>query len=194
MQSTMAWTTSTYTQGLTSPKILIPLGFCLTLPLCWRYLKNPGGRRPVPARVEREVSQTLRADPYTELEVGDEGELRLARNTRHGVALRLALEVKHEMGGITPSYTDANRMVVTRRIDDVMTAHGVTRRIDRALMAPKIRALVFTRLAGEREEAQWVNSQAAQSSHNDVRGWGAYVMGVGAWFKTWSSRSPSGAQ
>lgn len=188
------WSSSTYTQGLTNPKVLIPLGLCLALPFGWRWLKGQGARRTVPARVEREVAQTLRADPYTGLDVGEHGELRLARNTRYGVALRLALEVKHEMGGITPSYTDANRMVVTRRIDDVMTAHGVTRRIDRALMAPKIRALVFTRLAGEREEAQWVNSQAAQSSHNAVKGWGAYVRDVGAWFKTWSSRSPSGAQ
>lgn len=194
MHSIMASNTITYIQGLTSPKVLVPLGFSLALSLCWRYLRTQGEKRPVPAHVEREVSRTLRADPYTELEVGEEGELRLVGNTRYGVALRLALEVKHEMGGITPSYTDANRMVVTRRIDDVMTAHGVTRRIDRALMAPKIRALVFTRLAGEREEAQWVNSRAAQSSHNDVKGWGAYVRGVGAWFQTWSSRAPSGAQ
>lgn len=190
----MPMTSSTWTQGLTSPTVLILLGLCLALVLCWRNLKTQGTKRPVPARVEREVAQTLRADPYTELVVGDRGELRLDGGIKYGVALRLALEVKHEMGGITPSYTDANRMVVTRRIDDVMTAHGVTRRIDRALMAPKIRALVFTRLAGEREEAQWVNSLAAQTSHNDVKGWGAYVLDVGARFKNWSSRNPGGAQ
>lgn len=181
---------STTMMGLTSPTRMTLAGSICSLTLLggWLYWRR-GTRRPVPRRVEQEVQRTLNADPNTE-PVIVEGALRLQENTRLGVALRLAIEVKHEMGGITPAYTEANRMVATRRIDDVMTAHGVTRRIDRAMLAPKIRALVFTRLKGELEEAQWVNSAAAQSSHDAVNGWGAYLARPGEWLRSWRSRAP----
>lgn len=87
------------------------------------------------------------------------------RERRMGIALRLAKEVKHEMGGITPAMTDANRLVVTRKIDEVMTQHGITRRIDRARWAGRIRALVFTRLDEELEEMEVLHTAAVVEAH-----------------------------
>jgi hypothetical protein len=89
---------------------------------------------------------------------------------RIGVALRLAKEVKLRFGG-TPKLSEANRLLAARYIDEALTEHGVTRKIDRAKLMYKIRALVFTRLQEEQEEDQWLNSEAAQGSHDKGTGW-----------------------
>lgn len=132
----------------------------------------------VPAYVERAATAEVNADDDVDL-VDHEGKL----TQRVGASLRIAKEVKLRFGG-TPKLTEANRLVAARFIDEALIEHGVTRKLDRARMMYRVRALVFTRLAEEREENQWLNSRTLQDQHDagsgwvslvDVEGWRAWV-------------------
>lgn len=123
------------------------------------------GHKLVPGAVEMAVAEELDGDDETSYVTADGHLLR-----RVGAALRIAKEVKLRFGG-TPKYNEANRLLAARYIDEALTEHGVTRKIDRAKLMYRIRALVFTRLAEEREEDQWLNSETAIRSHRDGTGW-----------------------
>lgn len=125
-------------------------------------------RKVVPKHVERSVWAELSADEDTDL-VDEDGNL----TRRAGVSLRIAKEVKLRFGG-TPRLTEANRMLAARYIDEALVEHGVTRKLDRARMLYRIRALVFTRLAEEMEEDQWLNSAASQRTHDSGTGWASF--------------------
>lgn len=129
---------------------------------CWATYKKP---KIVPYVIEQDVRDEMGGDDEVDL-VDGEGNL----THRVGASLRVAKEVKLRFGG-TPKYSEANKLLAARYIDEALTEHGVTRKIDRARMMYKIRALVFTRLKEEREEDQWVNSTAAQDSHEYGTGW-----------------------
>lgn len=102
-------------------------------------------------RGDVQLTQLLAEDDEADIAVDIKGGL----NVRHGVALRLAREVKLRFGG-TPSNTEANRLVAARYIQDAMTEHGITRKIDCAKMMYKVRAIVFTPLDEEIDEARMV--------------------------------------
>lgn len=145
-------------------------GFAVVARLAYSYYASKyRALKIVPQYCEDEVLQELVADPDNDV-VDDDGNL----TRRVGVSLRLAKEVKLRFGG-TPQLTEANRLLAARYIDEALVEHGVTRRLDRAQMMFKIRALVFTKLAEERLEDQWLNSQAAVNSHERGTGWGHAV-------------------
>lgn len=130
------------------------------------YLRSTKQEKVVPRAVELEVSTELAGD--------DEGPVVDEHGTvlrRVGACLRIAKEVKLRFGG-TPKLSEANKLLAARYIDEALVEHGVTRKIDRAKMMYKIRALVFTRLREEREEDQWTNSATAAESHDGASGWG----------------------
>lgn len=111
------------------------------------------------------------------------------RPVRVGLIGRLAREVKHEMGGVAPSHTHANVLVVTRKIDELLVGYKVVRRSDRAHVAARIRALVFTRGLDESEEAEWLNTQAARDAHVAPSKWGGYEW---SWLtRRWTRRAAS---
>lgn len=93
-----------------------------------------------------------------------------------GVALRLAREVKIKFGG-TPSLNEANRLLAARYIQDVMDDHGITRKIDRARIMYRVRAIVFTPLSEEIEEAAMVGG----SYSSDQRSLLSRLRGSFAW-------------
>lgn len=126
------------------------------------------GRKVVPNHVERSVWAELSADEDVDL-VDEDGKL----TRRAGASLRIAKEVKLRFGG-TPRLTEANRMLAARYIDEALIEHGVTRKLDRARMLYRIRALVFTRLAEDMEEDQWLNSANTQRSHANGTGWASF--------------------
>lgn len=130
------------------------------------YLRAVKPGKVVPRAVELEIGAELSADD--ELPIVDEHGNLLGRV---GACLRLAKEVKLRFGG-TPKLSEANKLLAARYIDEALVEHGVTRKIDRAKMMYKIRALVFTRLREEREEDQWTNSATAHASHAGAEGWG----------------------
>lgn len=129
----------------------------------------------VPEEVEDEVQRELDSELLEDLVVDG---LFVARA---GVIKRLAEEVKLKFGG-TPKLTDANRLVAARYILDVMESNGITRKVDQCKLMYKVRALVFTRLAHEREESQWLNSAAACASHDDGAGWLHLTVEWWGWF------------
>lgn len=136
--------------------------------------------KQVPQHVERVAEALIGADDDEDM-VDEEGRLR----NRVGVALRLAKEVKLRFGG-TPQLTEANRLVAARYIQDAMTDAGITRKVDQNRLLYRVRALVFTRLAEEREEEQLLNSATLMREHNAGTGWYNIARSVW-WLPAWLS-------
>lgn len=118
------------------------------------------------------ASKTLRKlqeeDDEPELDVVD-GRL----GAKQGVALRLAREVKLRFGG-TPTDNEANHLLAARYIQDAMDDHGITRKLDKAKILYRTRALVFVPLPEEVEEAELRNCREARQCKRDLanaRGW-----------------------
>lgn len=132
----------------------------------WRGVTYRQDDKVVDKCIEAIVSAELLANPLGVDIVDGNGNL----TRRVGSSLRVAHEVKLRFGG-TPALTEANKLLAARYIDEALVEHGVTRKIDRALMMYKVRALVFTRLAGEKCEDMFLNSRAAMTSHDDADGW-----------------------
>lgn len=122
------------------------------------------GDRCVPNAVESAIRAELESE-YEGAIVDDDGKI----VRRVGVAMVIAKEVKIKFGG-TPKYNEANRLLAARYIDDALIEAGV-RKYDRARIFCRIRALVFTKLAEEREEDQWINSRTLCEEHDAGSGW-----------------------
>lgn len=144
---------------------------CRAWVLWWRGIKL------VPQHVEIQVAAALAANDEEEVvtavlgpATADGAAPAPMVSGRVGVALRLAKEVKLRFGG-TPRLSEANKLVAARYIEEALVEHGVTRKIDRAKLLYKVRALVFTRLEDEGLEDMWLNSQVAQESHAMGTGW-----------------------
>lgn len=124
-------------------------GFVVLVWALYRY-RDAGAGHILAMRLVKE-------DDERDVAVGVDG--RLLR--RVGVALRLAREVKLRFGG-TPTATEANRLLASRYIQDAMEEHGITRKLDKAKVMYRARALVFIPLGEEIEEAQVTNSWYAK--------------------------------
>lgn len=114
------------------------------------------------------LRKLLREDDEPELDVVD-GRL----GTKQGVALRLAREVKLRFGG-TPADNEANHLLAARYIQDAMDDHGITRKLDKAKILYRTRALVFIPLPEEVEEARLRNCRKARQCKRalaNARGW-----------------------
>jgi hypothetical protein len=78
--------------------------------------------------------------------------------------------VKADRGFGTPKYTEANVLVVRRKVSDIMEEHGV-RPTHRAALMPLAVALVFTPMREEVLAAQFMASYAAARRREEAGVW-----------------------
>lgn len=128
----------------------------------WAFLA--GAHKQVPASVDSELYEEMHAGEV-DLDVVDG---KLVR--RVGAALRVAREVKQRFGG-TPDLNKANWVLAARYIQDVCVNHGVTRAVDQWHMTCRARPIVFTPLAEEHLENQFLNCDTAFEGVDGVQGW-----------------------
>lgn len=92
------------------------------------------------------------------------------QRARRGYAGRVARQVKADRGFGTPKYTEANLLVVRRKVADIMEEHGVRPTHIAALM-PLAVALVFTPMREEILAAQFMASAAAAQRREEAGTW-----------------------
>jgi len=93
---------------------------------------------------------------------------------------RVAREVKATNGFGTPKYTEANVLVVQRKVADVMEKHGV-RKSHIARLMPLAVILVFTPLPEEIEAQQMWASARLATAREDNATWARIEGGVFEW-------------
>jgi len=153
-------------------------GYAFSDMVCWLF----GIKKRVPHQIEKWTSEELAAQPDDQPEVDPEGAL----NERPGLIRRMAEEIQVTRFRGTPELTRSNLLVAGRYIDELLERSTV-RKVDRPRVFYKVRALVFTRMANEREGDQILNSRAAQKEHFAGTGWG-YLGWVG-WLPLLKSRA-----
>lgn len=92
------------------------------------------------------------------------------QRARRGYAGRVARQVKADRGFGTPKYTEANMLVVRRKVADIMEEHGVRPTHIAALM-PLAVALVFTPMKEEVLAQQFMASAAAAQRREEAGTW-----------------------